>query len=201
MGTRATTNVVDADVTGCLPWRSLAVDAQGVGGETDEVDDQVRVVARPRPAVAGGHVRWVKVIGQTVGDAGAGTQESVEQVEQFSDTRELGGVDLDRGFLGAVEPVVALTPNSGKGWKGTPTRRRLAHRTPPRPFPASLGKPKSVGQTGSPGSRQRPRLGRDRPLRDHSAATNDHRGWDFGLYRSTTQRRKIQTIVTQRLTK
>ncbi len=34
-------------------------------------------------------------------------------------------------------------------------------------------------------------------MRDHSAATNDHRRWDFGLYRSATHRRKIQTIATE----
>ena len=38
----------------------------------------------------------VQVVGQIVGDAVGVTQEPVEQVENFGDARELGGVDLRR---------------------------------------------------------------------------------------------------------
>ena len=34
-----------------------------------------------------------EVVGQTVGDAVGATQEPVEQVEEFGDVGELGGVD------------------------------------------------------------------------------------------------------------
>ena len=59
--------------------------AQCVGGEAHEVDDQVRVVASAVLRLRAGTSGRVEVVGQTVGDAVAGTQESVEQVEQFSD--------------------------------------------------------------------------------------------------------------------
>lgn len=77
-----------------------------MGGEADLVDEQVRVVASPvRVVVSGG----VEVVGQTARDAVGAAQEPVEQVEEFGDARELGGVDLDGGLVWAVERVVAQT--------------------------------------------------------------------------------------------
>jgi len=37
-------------------------------------------------------------------------------------------------------------------------------------------------------------------MRDHFAATNDHREWDFGLYRSTARRRKIRHMAIKAVT-
>ncbi len=87
----------------------MAVDAEGVGGEADLVDEQVCVVAGPVGGLGVVASGGVQVVGQTVGDAVGAAQEPVEHVEELGDAGELGGVDLDRGLLGAVERVVAQT--------------------------------------------------------------------------------------------
>ena len=90
--------------------------AQGVGGEADLVDEQVRVVAGPVGGLGLVASGGVQVVGQAVGDAVGAAQEPVEDVEQLGDVGELCGADRYSGLVGVRLPAVARNRLGGVGY-------------------------------------------------------------------------------------
>jgi hypothetical protein len=77
-----------------------------VGGEADLVDEQVGGVAVPVGGLRVVASSGVQVVGQAVGDVVAVAQEPVEDVEEFGDVGELGGVDRCGGLLAVVRNLL-----------------------------------------------------------------------------------------------
>src|ERR1700752_3067701 len=76
--------------------------AEGMCGEAELVDEQVRVVAGPVGELGLVASGGVQVVGQTVGDVVGVAQEPIEDVEEFSDVGELGGVDRCGGWVAGL---------------------------------------------------------------------------------------------------
>src|ERR1700752_223001 len=76
--------------------------AEGMCGEAELGDEQGRVVAGPVGALGLVASGGVQVVGQPVGDVVGVAQEPIEDVEEFSDVGELGGVDRCGGLFAVV---------------------------------------------------------------------------------------------------